>query len=65
MCETDPSAPIVEELQGSGILHDRRTSLFSSTKNVFSGQHFVTWIISAKEVGKTLYIFLFDMIALW
>lgn len=52
VCETDPSAPIVEELQESGILHDHRTSLFSSTKNVFSGQHFVNWILRAKEVDE-------------
>lgn len=52
VCEPDPSAPIVEELQESGILHDHRTSLFSSTKNVFSGQHFVSWIMRAKEVDE-------------
>ncbi|XP_063865444.1 uncharacterized protein LOC135103337 isoform X2 [Scylla paramamosain] len=52
VCENDPSAPIVEELQESGILHDHRTSLFSSTKNVFSGQHFVNWIMRAKEVDE-------------
>ncbi|XP_045104808.1 uncharacterized protein LOC123500167 isoform X2 [Portunus trituberculatus] len=52
VCENDPSAPIVEELQESGILHDHRTSLFSSTKNVFSGHHFIKWIMRAKEVDE-------------
>ncbi|KAG0714129.1 hypothetical protein GWK47_014715 [Chionoecetes opilio] len=52
VCEDDPAAPVVEELKESGILHDRRTSLFSSTKDVFTGQHFVDWIMKAKEVDE-------------
>lgn len=52
VCESDPSAPIVEELQESGILHTHRTSLFSCVKDAFSGQHFVSWIVTAKEVAE-------------
>ncbi|KAK8749058.1 hypothetical protein OTU49_015659 [Cherax quadricarinatus] len=50
VCESDPAALTVEELRASGILRDHRNSFFSSTKNVCSGQEFITWLMKEKNI---------------
>lgn len=52
VCESDPAALTVEELRASGILRDHRNSFFSSTKNVCSGQEFITWLMKEKNINE-------------
>ncbi|XP_042224719.1 uncharacterized protein LOC121868311 [Homarus americanus] len=52
VCESDPIASIAEELRASGIPHYHRISLFSSAKNVFSGQEFINWIMETKNISE-------------
>nr|XP_053631302.1 uncharacterized protein LOC128687761 [Cherax quadricarinatus] len=54
VCESDPAALTVEELRASGILRDHRNSFFSSTKNVCSGQEFITWLMKEKNINSTI-----------